>query len=280
MKITVHTLFQNEARWLWYSVNSVIDYVDKILLWNAGSSDSSYEIAKIIKNKYPEKVSLKQIGKLSPQDFTNARQDMLDQTDTDWFLVVDGDEIWWEESIKQVVKSIKGITGITGKNVESIVVPTINLVGDIFHFQDRSAGKYQFGQYKGHYNLRAVNRKIPGLYSKNPHGTWGWADGDGKMIQDRNTFKFINAPYLHATFLSRGEEGKDKEVPKRQKKLKYEIGNNFPFDFYYPEVFFKPRPHSISSPWYTMDSAYKLRAFWQTPIRRLKRKVINVPAGY
>ena len=62
-------------------------------------------------------------------------------------------------------------------------MPTFNLVGDIFHYQEEAAGKYRFGDLKGHYNLRAVKRDIPGLHSEGSHGVWGWADQDNKQIQ-------------------------------------------------------------------------------------------------
>ena len=57
-----HTMVKNEARWLWYSVNSVIDHVDKLLLWDTGSTDGSIEIEKELVRKYPNKIVFKQSG--------------------------------------------------------------------------------------------------------------------------------------------------------------------------------------------------------------------------
>jgi len=274
MEVWAHTLIKNEARWLWYSISSVIDHVDKILIWDTGSTDGSIEIEKALDKKYPGKIILKQRKQETAEDFTIVRQEMLDATKSDWFLMLDGDEIWFEDSIKKVVKAINR----EEKGVESIVVPTINLVGDIFHFQEKSAGKYQFGNMRGHYNLRAVDRNIPGLHSQGAHGVWGWADVDNKMIQDRNTFKFIDAPYLHATNLRRSDS--DKDVIKRSKKLRFELGEDFPKDFFYPEVFFKDRPASIASPWNIMSPSFKFRAFFETPLRKIKRKLWKGKAGY
>ena len=274
MEVWAHTLIKNEARWLWYSISSVIDHVDKILIWDTGSTDGSIEIEKALDKKYPGKIILKQRKQETAEDFTIVRQEMLDATKSDWFLMLDGDEIWFEDSIKKVVKAINR----EEKGVESIVVPTINLVGDIYHFQEKSAGKYQFGNMRGHYNLRAVDRNIPGLHSQGAHGVWGWADVDNKMIQDRNTFKFIDAPYLHATNLRRSDS--DKDVIKRSKKLRFELGEDFPKDFFYPEVFFKDRPASIASPWNIMSPSFKFRAFFETPLRKIKRKLWKGKAGY
>ncbi len=274
MKVWAHTLVKNEAKWLWYSVTSVIDHVDKVLLWDTGSTDESLEIEKELLEKYPDKIIFKERKINTKEDFTEVRQEMLEETTSDWFIVLDGDEIWFEDSIKEVVKTINN----ESKDIESIVVPTVNLVGDIFHYQDSSSGRYKFGGRVGHYNLRAVKRTIPGLHSQGAHGVWGWADANRKMIQERNTFKFIDAPYLHTTNLRRSTS--DKNVLKRARKYKSELGHEFPKDFYFPEAFFRFHPGTIDSPWQVMSPGFKLGAFFETPVRRLKRKLWQGSPGY
>ena len=280
MKIWAHTLVKNEERYLWFSVMSVINYVDKILIWDTGSTDGTEKIIKEIKRKYPKKVNFKQVGDIDVNDFTHVRQKMLDETNSDWLLILDGDEIWWEESIKKVAEVVKSSKR---REIESIVVPNILLIGDIYHYQEKAAGRYKLAGRKGHYALRAVNTKIPGLASKKPHGTWGWVDDTGRMIQDRPVSKiaFIDAPYLHVTFLPRaGTHKKDLEVPKRSHKLKYELGISFPYDFYYPEGLFKVRPAIVPSPWAKMNNAYMACALIQTPLKKLKRRLIHGKIGY
>ena len=134
----------------------------------------------------------------------------------------------------------------------------------------------------GHLGLRAINRKIPGLHSSGDHGVWGWVDGERRMIQDRNQNKiyYLDKPYLHTTHLERSREGKDSEVLKRKMKRKYEIGDLFPKDFYYPEVFFKPVPGFIESPWKVMNFWSKLISFIETPFRKIKRRLWVGKAGY
>ena len=46
MKIWAHTLVMNEDRFIWYAVMSVIDYVDKILIFDTGSTDGTVRIIK------------------------------------------------------------------------------------------------------------------------------------------------------------------------------------------------------------------------------------------
>jgi len=168
MEIWVQTMVKNEAKWLWYSVTSVINHVDKLLLWDTGSTDGSLEIEKELVKKYSDKITYRKRDLASAEDFTKVRQEMLNETKSDWFLMLDGDEIWWEESIKTFVRTIN-----ESADLESIVVPTLNLVGDIFHYQDKSAGNYHLAGRVGHYNLRGINRLIPGLHSQGVHGVWG-----------------------------------------------------------------------------------------------------------
>lgn len=279
--ITAHCLVKNEARYVWYSVMSVIKHVDRVLLWDTGSTDGTFDIIDAIRKttEGKRKVELREYGNVTPDTFAQVRQEMLDATKTDWFLMVDGDEVWWEDSIRKVVQVVKSSTG---RGLELIVVPTINLVGDIYHYQDMSSGQYHLSGKTGHLNLRGVNRKISGLHSWGPHGQWGWVDQENKMIQYRDPKKiiYVDAPYLHATNIPRaGEIVKEADVPKRKLKRKYELGIPFPKDFYYPEVFFRPRPEIIPTPWGKMDNYFKVRAAVETPLRRIKRKFIR-KVGY
>lgn len=277
--IYAHCLVKNEEKFLWYSITSVIDHVDKVLIWDTGSTDNTIKIINSLQSKYSEKIIFKEYGEVDTNTFYKARQDMLNETDSDWFLVLDGDEIWWNESIKKVCEFINK----RESEYESIIVPTYNLVGDIFHFQEEKAGKYKFGKRKGHFNLRAVRRNIPGLKSSGKHGVWGWIDEKNNTIQDRDNkkIKYLDTPYLHASFLQRGGSNKDDRlVTKRSKKFKYEFGNNFPLDFYYPEVFFNKRPVFIPSVWDTPNFNYKFRAFFETPLRKVKRRIYYGKTGY
>jgi len=279
MKIYAHTLVKNEARWVWYAVNSVINQVDRVLLWDTGSTDGTVEILKEIKRQNKNKIDLKLLKSVNTEEFTDVRQKMLDETDSDWFLVVDGDEIWWEDSINRIISEIEK----NGKKIESIVSPTINLVGDVYHYQEKEAGHYNLAGKIGHYNIRAINRLVPGLASKNPHGTWGWIDESGKMIQDRDNQKvvFLKAPYLHASFLRRaGSINFESSVPKRAKKYKYELGESFALDYYYPEVFFKDRPEIVESVWERYDKNYFIRAAIETPLKKMRRRFFKIKEGY
>ena len=278
-KIWANTLVQNEERYLWYAVTSVIDYLDKILIWDTGSTDKTVEIIKILQKKYPRKVEFKEIGEVDIDKFTSVRQQMLDETKADWVLILDGDEVWWDDSIKEVIETIQKL----GDNLETIINSYYNVVGDIYHYQEKKAGKYKIDGKTGHLTIRAMNRKIPGLHLENPHGTQGFFDDKGKLIQERgrDNRKHIDAPFMHFTHMIRSSNlENDLNVPKRKIKRKIEIGNKFPLDFHYPEAFFKPKPRIVPSSWSKMNRNYFLKAIVYTPLRKIKRRIIHGKTGY
>lgn len=281
MKITAHCLVKNEERFVWYSIMSVTPYVDEVMVWDMGSRDKTVGILEALLEDPRTKGKIK-LKKLKSQNFFDEpkiRQQMLDETKSDWFIVVDGDEIWWHDSIKRVVDTIKQ----KGHEIESIVVPTVNLVGDMFHFQDEKAGHYHLAGRVGHLNLRAIKRTVPGLHSAKPHGLWGWVDSKDRMIQDRDKEKivFVDAPYLHATHLQRsGSVILDREVFKRAFKLKHELGIPFPGDYFFPESFFLDRPKIVPFVWKPMTFGFWLRSLIETPLRKIKRSLLPVKEGY
>lgn len=272
MKIWSNTIVRNEERYIWFSLMSVVEYVDKMLVWDTGSDDSTVAIIKEIKKKYPNKIVFKQIGEVSPLEFTKVSQRMFEATKSDWLLLLDGDEVWWDGSVKSLINLIYKSKG----DIETVVQPYYNIVGDIFHYQQEEAGMYEFDGRRGHLTIRAMAKGIPGLHFNKEHGQRGLYDKDGRLIQKRNVRKrkFLNSYYLHFTNMPRSStRQKDLSVPKRGFKYKYELGHSFAKEFYYPEAFFLPRPGVVPSPWLKRSSSYVVRAAIETPLKRAKRKI-------
>jgi len=260
-----HCLVRNEEKWVWFALSSVLDSLDKILVWDTGSTDRTVQIVKSFKNP---KIDFREYGAVTPETFAKARQEMLEKTRADWIFLIDADEIWSKDALQKTIQTINR----EGEKIESIVVRTINFVGDVYHYQEEGAGKYEIAGRIGHYNLRAMNMKIPGLHATLPHGQQGYFDGQGNPIQKRDPKKifFVPVAYFHATHLTRSS--KDEEVPLRGKKRKYEIGLLLPKETKYPEVFYAKRPEMVDSPWVKMGKIEWLRAALQTPLKKLKRK--------
>jgi hypothetical protein len=281
MSLWAHTLVKNEERYLWYSVMSVINYVDRILIWDTGSTDKTNNIIKEIQKRYPRKVDFEEVGEVDINQFTVVRQKMLNISKCDWVIIVDGDEVWWDEKIREV----REIIDTKGKDIDSIVTKYYNIVEDIFHYQDESEGKYNIDGKIGNYNIRAFNRKIEGIKFTRPHGQQALIDSNDVFIQDRDYRKkyWIDGySYLHFTNMQRsGDRKSDLKVPKRDFKYKYDIGINFPLDFYYPEAFFWEKAESVFDMWKRADNKYIIKALVQKPLKKLKRKIFSAEkSGY
>jgi len=279
MKIWGNSIVQNEERYIWFSLMSAVRQLDKLLVWDTGSTDRTVEIIHEIKKLYPEKIEFKEVGEVDPYEYPKMRQKMLDETKSDWVMILDGDEVWWDGSLRRAVRVIER----RGNKLDSIVTPYVNMLGDIYHYQAESAGRYEIDGNKGYLTIRFMNRNISGLHIAKPHGQQGFFDKDNVLIQERTHKRriFLKTQYLHFTNLPRSSNrATDIKVPKRKMKLKYELGIPFPLDFYYPEVLFIKRPEIVPSPWVKMNGKFLVKSSLLTLPRRLKRKLVTGRSGY
>ncbi len=275
--IIAHSLVMNEERFVWYSLNSVLPYVDHVLCYDFGSTDRTIEIIKSIKNP---KLVFKSLKHTNPSKYLDARNQLFKETPRKfvWAMVLDGDEVWKKSEIQKVTTFIR-----TNPDIESVVVRTNNLVGDIYHKLPESAGHYRLAGHFGHLNLRFMNiKRIPGLHVEKPHGQQGYYDSDGKPIQDRDPSKvvFVDVSYHHATHLDRSTNlEEDRKVIKRANKKKFELGVRMREEDI-PEVFFFPRPKIVPDVTKEAPIQFWIKATIQTMPRKIKRKLIPPQEGY
>lgn len=271
--IWVNCLVKNEERWIWFALQSVLPHVDKILVWDTGSTDNTVKIIKTIKNK---KIEFKEIGEVSKEDYGKIRQQMLEKTKSDWVFILDGDEIWPEVSLKKLIKEIK----FASLNIQSFCVRPINFVGDIrFIHPEAFSGQTPLAPkgLKGFFSTRTFRRNIPGLYIAGIYGREGFYQKNGLTLREnKQSVKYLpNVYYWHMTYLPRSSnKKKDREVMMRKKKRKYEIGLPRPDWMEIPDVFYFPRPKIVPNPFYKMNSWEFFKARIQTPLKQLKRKIM------
>lgn len=261
MKIWANTIVHNEENYIWYSVMSIVDRVDKVLIWDTGSTDKTVEIVQEIIRRVGEKVIFKEVGEVDKFQYTKMRQQMLEQSDCDWIMILDGDEVWSNDSIDKIV----AIINEKGARLNGIVVPFYSLLGDVYHFQEKLAGKYKLLGKTGHYSLRFLNKKISGLHVELPYGKEGYYDENNTIVHDLSEVVFVDAPYFHATHLQRSSK------ERKGNKYKYELGSHFAKDFQYPEVFFMDKPSVVINNLPTASLSFKLISGILTIPRRIKR---------
>lgn len=259
--IWVNTIVCNEENFIWFALMSVIDYVDKILVWDTGSNDKTVQIIKEVVQNKGKKIEFKEVGPVNRNGFTEKRQAMLEESKCDWVLVLDGDEVWWEDSIKKLKEQIE----IEGDKLDAIAAPFYNCVGDIYHHQSEEAGEYRLLGRKGHLTLKAINRKIPGLHWSMPYGQEGLYNEESTPIQNNksNRLFFLEAFFLHLSHLKRSSISRN--------KFKYDLGVSFPSDFKYPEVFYEEKPEGVPSPWLRRSKKYEAISLVKKPLQSLWR---------
>lgn len=271
-KIIVHCLVKNEENFIWYALQSVLPFVDKIMVWDTGSEDKTVEIIKSIKSP---KIDFAEKGSVDSDSFTQVRNEMLQKTDKqkyNWLMILDGDEIWPSDSISVVKKYIYSHT-----QTQAIFVNTMNAVGDIYHKQSQSAGHYRIKGKSGHIGLRFINlHEVPNLMVNLPHGQQGFFS-DGQLIQELPKVDFVEVSYLHTTHLSRSSM--DKTTIKRSLKLKYELGEKINKNEL-PSVLFEKHPQIVPDATQKMGFYTYIKCLFFTLPRRLKRIIFPPAEGY
>lgn len=267
-KIIVHCLVKNEERFIWYALNSVLPYVDKIMVWDTGSTDQTIELIKTIKST---KIDFREVGKATLKNYTSFRQQMLDQTPRGytWLMILDGDEIWTDQSIKSV-------TDYARKHVElnSLVVHTYNSIGDIYHKLPESAGRYTLAGAVGHLALRFMNLKtIKGLGVRGVYPLECYTDETGTPIQNLDPKKIRLLPhhYIHTTHLMRSSSERfDNEALKRKGKKKTELGIRVA-QHDLPKILWRKRPDTVPDVTQPAPMSFWIKAMFLTLPKQIKR---------
>lgn len=269
---TAHMIVKNEDVFVWYAINSVLPYVDKIIIFDTGSSDKTVEIIKSIKSR---KICFKQFEINNVEDISELRQKQLEMTDGSWFWMVDGDEIYPDSLCKEIINLIS----TKGDKIDGIVVKRFDLLGDIYHYQSEKVGTYSLFGTKGHLAIRLLNKKnLPGLHVKGKYPYEGYYDSKEIEVIYHPPEKFLitGARLFHAMYLKRSTRGVSLSDTYHRNKYKIESGHKFDTDQNLPEVFKADRPPNIADATVKRSYLYELTAAFITPIKAVKRKIFNL----
>lgn len=200
--ITLHMIVKNEDKFVGFALASVLPYVSHAIIYDTGSSDKTVEIIEkeIVKVREinPNLVTIfKKVTVSKVSEINQLRNEQLQKTQTEWFLLVDGDEIWPQ---KQLIKLFELIKSLSIQKI-AVVNKTRNCVGDVWHYAGNSLGKYRLLGKIGHLNIRLMRKKdyqIKGIYPNEAYFI------NGKSInQQENLLAFSSAWYLHTSHLYR-----------------------------------------------------------------------------
>jgi glycosyltransferase involved in cell wall biosynthesis len=104
--ITAHCIVKNEEVYIKAAVMSVLPHVDKMIIFDTGSTDATPGILADIYEKYSKKIHYEKKGLVDKQGHTKLRDEMIKMTNTDWIMLLDGDEIWDKSQIENVVEEL------------------------------------------------------------------------------------------------------------------------------------------------------------------------------
>lgn len=197
--ITVHCIVKNEENFIRYAIKSVVDFVDSIIVFDTGSSDSTIKIIQDLVKEYKSKIIFEEKGSCDKKKHTELRQEMLENTKTDWFMILDGDEVWTANGMKEILEKINN-----NNKSECIVAPFHLCVGDIFHETKKKGnfnilGKIDFHSFRVFKICNGIKwfgeYEQDTLYNKN-----------NEVIFNQKNTLFLENKYWHLTHLKRSSK--------------------------------------------------------------------------
>lgn len=195
MYLSGQMMVKNEEFWIWYSIMSVVNEVDELVVWDTGSTDNTPDIIKSFSNP---KIKFRQVRASSNAEITQIRQNMLESTAADWILLVDADEIWPRVGLLEIAEFLR-LSGPAKAGIHR----NWNLVGDIFHYLPDAYGRYHIGGQTGNLTIRLLkNSRDLKITGKFPLETYQYGPTSIQSIPPSQLHVF-KTKYFHTSFLPR-----------------------------------------------------------------------------
>lgn len=195
MTVTAHCLVKNEEVFIEAAIRSVIDFVDCVLVFDTGSTDRTVEIVTNLQKEFPQKIVFEKKGVANKQRHTDLRQEMVERTQTDWWMILDGDEVWGETAWQEAI----GIMATAA--TECIIAPFYLCVGDVYHATRRAPQIGMFGRRE--YWYPRFFRSTPGMYWQGDYNEDTIYRANGEVFFNEKNTAILRNRYWHMTHLQR-----------------------------------------------------------------------------
>lgn len=194
--LTAHCLVKNEENFVGFAIASVIEAVDQVLVFDTGSTDATVATVEALMRQYPGKIHFEQKGPCNKQQHTALRQEMIAKTMTDWFMIVDGDEIWTKRGVAEMKTLIARDTA-----ARCLVAPFYLCVGDIFH-RSYKPGSFSILGRRDFFSPRVI-KKVAGVRWVGDYNEDALVYANGESVVAEATTRFLHERYWHVTHLQR-----------------------------------------------------------------------------
>lgn len=266
--ITGHMVVKNEDRWIWFAIMSVIDFLDKLIIFDTGSIDHTNDIIEEIASNqaYKDKIQYDRVGNVSPEEFYKIRQRQIDMTISDYFMVIDGDEIWYKGSLRELERILKN-------KPDLVATRFINVCGDIYHYRLDGRETYCINGETGAITIRVYSKNIPGISCGGVYGVEGFIDSNGEAVQNQKYSTIVQeGKYLHTSLLNRSSaQNGDFSIKYRRSKFRADWDEKFEKDFKFPEIFYCEKlPQYVKSPF---ENDFNIIRSLYHVLKKLKRVV-------
>lgn len=265
IKITAHTIVKNEDQWIWYALNSVLPYVEQILVFDTGSTDKTVEIIRSINSP---KIIFEQKTLTDVRALVSYRQKQIDNTKTDWFFILDGDEIWPQKQLKKLLEQMDQ----SPHNTIAFFNKVKNCIGDVYHYLPEEVGKYEICGVRGNLNIRLI-KKTPSIKVKGSYPLEYYQNESGPIQQQCQKINFADVWYLHTTYLNRSSVDKNKVSGSFGRSRFWEKGLKMP-PSEIPEIFYQDHPNFVASPFKIRGLVYETISTLFSPLINFKRKLL------
>ena len=229
--ITAHCVIRNEDIWIWYVIQAVLPYFDKIIIFDTGSEDKTLEILDTIKS---DKITLikkpKLMGLEFQAKFNEYRNEQIDMTTTDWWFLLDGDEIFSSQAIKEMIERL----------------PTIDKKWTTLSVRMK---------YMVEHLHRVATSDVVESYKFVRTGAHRWAYGYGQIVlgfpQPRKEHRLAHwykregwdFDCFHVTLLQRSSSCDEEVYQRKHRQMRSKFGKlysgKFGYSGPYPEVFYR-----------------------------------------
>ncbi len=254
-------MVRNEERFVSYAIRSVIDMVEKVIVFDTGSTDNTIAVVQSLQQEYPDKILFEQKGECDKMQHTRLRQEMIERTTTDWFLILDGDEVWTERGIRELKQSIQG-----NPTYGCIFAPYYLCVGDIYHHSLRGFYHFPAVQLRAHISPKIFRRENGIHWNNGAYGEGDFiADNEGAVIRPGYVTS-LKEKFWHTSALIRSSEDAVVTLGRHKQVLTYSLWfmkEGYAISGLVPEVF-RAYPSVATQPlsrWHSLINLVALIAF-------------------